>query len=345
MNFLRDVFAQPAVAGWLAFIGNEQALRIKEDGVVSSTNKAWQDGERADYAVEFQRIGYRAVIGGIAAGDSVIVSAGLSAIEWGYQPAVMGETLDWNHNRDYDQILAHAAHPRTMFGAASVESVMTILGEDTLSGDLWDRATALVPSISASAAAYIASGDAETFRTVCSNSSQVVFQASWMQGTYRLTGDVAFKTEAKATFRAVMDMQRDDGAPGEKVYEDGTRGADTSYCLQTLREALAYEEMLPNGTSTWRAAVRDYITGVADWLLSRIRPDGSIDTTGNTRTGADGPPLEGDFAKGWNYDQTAITLAQYAVTFGRWDELAPVITAVQYRGQEYDHIGDIASPK
>ena len=53
-----------------------------------------------------------------------------------------------------------------------------------------------------------------------------------------------------------------------------------------------------------------------------MQPDGSIDTTGNTRTGEDGPPLEGDFAKGWNLDRNAITLAQYAVAFDRWDELS-----------------------
>ena len=48
-----------------------------------------------------------------------------------------------------------------------------------------------------------------------------------------------------------------------------------------------------------------------------MQPNGSIDTTGDTRTGEDGPPLEGQLRQGWNLDRNAIMLAQYAVAFDR----------------------------
>lgn len=350
MNFLRDVFAQPAVAGWVAFAGSERASRIAEDGVVGSNNAAWQAGTRADYYIEAQRIGYQVVLGGLASGDLALVDRGLRAIEWGYRPDVMGPASDWSFNRDFGTILGHAAHPRTMFGAASVETVLAIMEDPRIVNGtadlLYARTYVLGDAIEQAARAYVASGDALAFRTGCANSSQLVFQATWMQGVYCLTDDATFRVEAKETIRAMMALQRPDGAFGEKIGPDGQRGFDTSYCVQTLRELVAYEEMLPgSGEGTWRTQVRDYITRGANWLLGRIGPDGSIDTTGNSRTAADGAPQPGSFAKGWEIDQTAITLAQYAVAFGRWEELAPLINAVQYRGQEYDHIGDIASPK
>ena len=351
MQYLNNLFqTSPRVAGWIAFAGSERADRIAADGVVGNNNAAWQAGTRADYYIEAQRIGYQVVLGGLAGGDLALVDRGLRAIEWGYRPDVMGPASDWSFNRDFGTILGHAAHPRTMFGAASVETVLAIVGDPSTwfgpNAAIYDRAYALRSAIEQSATAYIASGDAVVFRAGCANSSQLVFQATWMQGTYVLTGDATFRVEAKETIRAMMALQRPDGAFGEKIGPDGQRGFDTSYCVQTLRELVAYEEMLPgSGEGSWRTQVRDYITKGANWLLGRIRPDGSIDTTGNSRTAADGAPQEGSFAKGWEIDQTAITLAQYAVAFGRWEELAPVITAVQYHGQEYDHIGDIASPK
>jgi len=80
MNFLRDVFAQPAVAGWVAFAGSERASRIAEDGVVGSNNAAWQAGTRADYYIEAQRIGYQVVLGGLAGGNMALVDRGLRAM-------------------------------------------------------------------------------------------------------------------------------------------------------------------------------------------------------------------------------------------------------------------------
>lgn len=341
MQHLNNLFqTSPRVAGWVAFAGSERAGRIADDGVVGNNNAAWQAGARPDYYIEAQRIGYQVVLGGLAGGDLALVDRGLRAIEWGYRPDVLGPMNDWSANRDYATILGHAAHPRTMFGAATVKSVIAILESETLPTVLQDRAMYLVVNgIEQSVAAYIASGDAETFRTQCTNSSQISFQATWMQGAYVLTGDEVYKTEAKETIRAMMDLQLDNGAFGEQ-------GAyDTSYTVQTLRELVVYRDMLNGqGGGAWHTQVSDFITRGANWLLSRISPNGEIKTTGNSRTAADGEPLKGDFAKGWDRDQIAITLAQYASSFGRWDELQPIIDAVQYRGQEYDHIGDVAPP-
>ena len=341
MQHLNNLFqTSPRVAGWITFAGAERASRIADDGVVGNNNAAWQGGARPDYYIEAQRIGYQVVLGGLAGGDLALVDRGLRAIEWGYRPDVLSPTNDWSFNRDYNTIVGHAAHPRTMFGAASVKTVIAILKDETLPTALQDRAMSLVVNgIEQSAAAYVASGDAETFRTQCVNSSQIAFQATWLQGAFKLTGEDTFKVEAKQTVKAMMDMQLDSGAFGEKD------GYDTAYSLQTLRELVAYRDLIAgNGGGAWFATVSDFITRGANWLIGRIRPDGSIDTAGNERTSADGPPQLGDHAKGWDIDQTAITLAQYASAFDRWDELEPLIMAVQYRGQAYDHIGDVAPP-
>lgn len=341
MQHLSNLFQiSPRVAGWVSYSGSERAGRIGEDGVIGKNNQDWQAGLRPDYYIEAQRVGYQVVLGGLAGGDMALVDRGLRAIEWGYRPDVLGPANDWSQNRDFDSILAHAAHPRTMFGAASVKSIIAILESETLPTALRDRAMHLVVNgVEQSAAAYIASGDAAMFRTECTNSSQISFQATWMQGAYVLTGDETYKTEAKETIRQMMDLQLDSGAFGEQ-------GAyDTSYAVQTLRELVVYRDMLNGaGGGAWHTQVSDFITRGANWLLDRISPNGEIKTVGNSRTAADGEPLKGDFAKGWDLDQVAITLAQYASAFGRWDELEPVINAVQYRGQEYDHISDVVPP-
>jgi hypothetical protein len=341
MNYLNNVFEQPGVANWIAYAGAERAPRVGlVTGVVGKNNADWQAGARPDFYIEAQRIGYQVVLGGLASNAVAMIDLGLKAIEWGYQPSVMGATNDWSGNRDYATILAHAAHPRTMFGAASVETVLAILTAERVMPGIDDRASALTTAIRYSAAAYIESGDAAAFRVDCTNSSQLVFQATWMQGAAVLTGDIGFKAEAKATIRAMMALQLDSGAFGEKG------GYDTGYTVQTLRELVAYRDMLAGeGGGSWWTQVTTFINRGANWLISRISPDGAIDTTGNSRTAADGPPLMGDFPKGWDRDAPAIVLAQYATAFGRWDELAPLITAVQFRGQAYDHIGDIGNGK
>lgn len=341
MRYLQDVFEHAEVSSWIDYAGRERLGRIDPaTGAIGKNNLDWQSGFRTDYFIEAQRVGYQVILGGLASEDVAMVSRGFQAIEWGFQPSVLGPNNDWSANREFNDILAHAAHPRTMFGSAAVKSMYAILVDDNMPSTLKDRAMQIVDRIQASASSYIVSGDALVFREQCVNSSQLVFQATWMQGAYRLTGLEGFKTEAKDTIRTMMDMQLEDGAFGEQG------GFDTSYSVQTIRELVVYREMLSgDGLGGWKTKVSDYITAGVNWLLGRIAPDGSIDTTGNERTSADGPPQEGSFAKGWDLDQIAITLAQYAVAFGRWDELAPVITAVQYRGQEYDHIRDVASPQ
>ena len=50
MSYLGSLFAQPQVAGWLSFAGEQRKGRIAEDdGVVGKNNIAWQNGERSDY--------------------------------------------------------------------------------------------------------------------------------------------------------------------------------------------------------------------------------------------------------------------------------------------------------
>ena len=82
---------------------------------------------------------------------------------------------------------------------------------------------------------------------------------------------------SRAYVRDGIAHQMPDGANPEKS------GTDTSYHVVGLLFAMNYYTLVAN--DEMRAQLAPMITHGLDWISARIRPDGTVDQTGNTRTG------------------------------------------------------------
>jgi hypothetical protein len=283
--------------------------------------------------VEAQRIGFEVARAGLAAGNMDWVDDGLRAIEWGLQESVLGPANNFYDERDFNKIAGHAMHPRSMFLEAAAETVW-LVSEADVPSELKARAAAMMPTIERVALEFVQSGDVEDFLDRCQNSSQLAFVATGLQLAGQLTDNEILQNEAALVFERMIDMQLQDGAFGEKG------GYDTSYHVQTLEMTTMYQAALSGGTA-WYNTVADYNRAGAEWFLDRVQANGSIDTSGNKRTSADGDPIEGDFPKGLGIDGISIRLYEYAFLAGRIGEIGPIADLIQYHGQQYDHIEDI----
>ncbi len=92
-----------------------------------------------------------------------------------------------------------------------------------------------------------------------------------------LTHEDALVKRSRAYIRDGIAQQRPDGANPEKG------GTDTSYHVVGLLFAMNYYTLVAN--DDMRAQLGPAINRGLDWMSKRIRPDGTVDQSGNTRTG------------------------------------------------------------
>lgn len=324
-SFEADFLPVPKPKAWIEFIAENRVVGINSDGTVSN-NVNWPTGP---LYVEAQRLGFHIVRGGISANDTVLMDKGLSAIEWAFRDEVLGPQFNWPSQREFDEIIGHALHPRSVFLEFAARTVL-LIRQSKAPADIKARAEALVPKMVKVAQGFVSTGDAARFFKKVPNSSQLAFVAVSIALVGDLAGDHALQNEAELLMRRVIKMQREDGAFFEK------HGHDTSYQLNTLELTVTYESTLSVG-SDWRRKVRNANRRGITWFFSRVSPDGSVDTSGNTRTVACGEPILGDFPKGLDIDTIPIRLYYYAFLHGNIGPLKSTIDTIQYHGQGFAH--------
>lgn len=321
------VLSQDFVNYLISYVGQERVARIGPNGV-SRSNRAYEAGDKNLY-VETQKVGFQAIRGGIAANNVEWVDKGLTALEWGLQPSVLGDDYSFPDQRDTDRVVARALHPKSIFLHSASRAILLIRQAD-LPQDLKDRAEALVPRLRLAVREIVDSGDAQKFFKVVDQSSQLAFVAGAIHQVGLLSDDAVLVQVARDEVQSIIDRQFENGAFVEKG------GTDTAYQMNTLELMIAYNAALPPGE--WRDTVALSNQKGIEWFMSRVSTSGKIDTTGNTRTEPCGK-TKGYFPKGLDIDYIPIQLLYYAYLSGTIKKIEPVARKIQFLGVTDDHIG------
>ncbi|MDH4386281.1 MAG: hypothetical protein QE280_12660 [Caulobacter sp.] len=326
-SFDAYVLSQDSVSYLVSYVGQERVNRIGPNGVTKS-NRAYENGT-SDLYIETQKVGYQVIRAGIASNNMDWIHRGLMALEWGLQPSVLGEDGSFPDQRETDTVIGRALHPKSIFLDSAAHAVLAIRQAD-VPQEMKDRAEALVPKLYLAVNEIVDSGDAAKFFKVVGNSSQLAFVAVAIHQVGLLADDESLRTLAQQQIQSIIDKQFEDGA----FLERG--GFDTSYQMNTLELTTAYNATLPAGE--WRNRVALSNKSAADWFLSRVRPDGTVDTTGNTRQEPCGS-TPGYFPKGLDIDNIPIRLLYYGYLSGRIQKILPAANKIQFAGVTYDHFG------
>lgn len=308
------------------FEGKDAATKITESGATSGNAES-----DTRCTLENQRIAYNVVAAGVLLNDAKLLDTGLKAFEWGYSKQAPDGSFPCERKGDTKPVKYEHIHPLSFFVESSAHSVL-LIRDSNVDESFKKRAEALVPKIHLAGQAFNDSANLENFFTNGKDTNMLTTAALAIHQAGVLGNDMELQSVAKSLFERILARQTLDGTFPEK------KGFDSSYQTVSLEYLIRYASMLPEGE--WRNTVSKGIANGIEKELTVIRPDGTIDTSSNTRTSACGPAISGSTPKGKNYDITALRLYYYGHFANAYDTYAPIATKVQYVGQGFDHKGD-----
>jgi hypothetical protein len=162
------------------------------------------------------------------------------------------------------------------------------------------RIEAMLPRLRR-ACAFIAAGEAGIIEKSSKAVNRIIIAAKAFGTCGRVLRDEALVEVARRLARHALTLRDADGV----FIEHG--GRDSSYNVVSIYfgQVLALHVDLPEFETALRKATA--------WQLGRIRPDGDVDVTGNTRTGVGKEPGYDGKPKGVNYNEAIFALAYAGV--------------------------------
>lgn len=257
--------------GWLDVLcGND----LPDDQGLTGTNRAvgrWLEAGP-------QRGSCRGVIAAVVAGD-----LGRADRAW------RGIDLAFSKQRE-DGGFEASVRPNgssAQSGAAAVETAYFLLQEvgrmilvirqSPQAAHFEPRITALLPRLRR-ACAFVAAGEAGILAKSSKAVNRIIIAAKALGTCGRVLGDQALVEASRRLARHALGLRDADGV----FIEHG--GRDSSYNVVSIYfgQVLALHVDLPEFEAALSRAM--------DWQLGRIRPDGEVDVSGNTRTGVGKEP-------------------------------------------------------
>ncbi len=244
-----------------------------------------------------QRGSCRGAIAGIVAGDLARADQGWKGIELAFskQRADGGFEASVRPNGSSAQSGA-AAVETAYFFLQEVGRMLLVLRQSPHAARWDDRVASLLPRLRR-ACAFIASGEAGIIEKSSKAVNRIIIAAKAFGTCGRVLGDDALVEAARRLVRHALTLRDADGV----FIEHG--GRDSSYNVVSLLfgQVLALHVDLPEFEAALRKATA--------WQLGRIQPDGTVDVTGNTRTGVGKEPGFDGKPKGVNYNEVIFALA------------------------------------
>jgi hypothetical protein len=288
--------------------------QVAPDGACG-VNVAWDRTHRGKWFIEEQHRCFDAVAAGVAHNDVETIERGLRVIEWGFRQQQSDGSFDCPDNY----------HSTSFFLEAAAHSVL-FLQASPYADRYKDRLDALKPAIALTAhwmtlPSVAVKGDRfnEPFAHRCFLVAAAI-------------GEAGVVVQDPALIKhSVQYIQRGIARQDPSGYNPEKNGYDTSYHAIGLRLALTYYELVAD--SQTRGPLLKMIEKGVNWLRSRIRPDSSIDSTGNTRTG-DHPELgRVGTPKTLNYLDVFIVFAYYGQVIGdrSWEQFADKVAEAGWR--------------
>ncbi len=243
------------------------ADQFAADGAYGPLNQAWDSTHQGRWLIEEQRYASDAIIAGLITHRQDLIDNGRRIFDWGFrmeQPDGGFDCPDHFHSASF--FIEAAAHSALLLQAS----------------DMAAQNQAWVDSISPKlnlAAHWMIDPRNETPGRAhdAPYTHRFYLDAAAIGEAGVLTQDDALVKRSRAYIRDGIAHQRPDGANPEKG------GTDTSYHVVGLLFAMNYYTLVAN--DDMRAQLDPMIKRGLDCLSKRIRPDGTIDQSGNTRTG------------------------------------------------------------
>ena len=243
------------------------ADQFAPDGAYGPLNQAWDSTHQGRWLIEEQRYASDAIIAGLITHRQDLIDNGRRIFDWGFrmeQPDGGFDCPDHFHSASF--FIEAAAHSALLLKASDMAS-QNLAWVDSVAPKLnraahWMTVPRNEPPGRAHDAPY---------------THRFYLDAAAIGEAGVLTHDDALVKRSRAYVRDGIAQQRQDGANPEKG------GTDTSYHVVGLLFAMNYYTLVAN--DDMRAQLEPMIHRGLDWLSKRIRPDGTVDQSGNTRTG------------------------------------------------------------
>jgi hypothetical protein len=240
---------------------------FSDSGAYGTVNRAWDKSHSGQWFIEEQRYGFDAVGAGLAWGRKDIIERGLKIFDWGFA----------QQQADGSFHCPDAFHSTSFFIEATARTAL-LLQASPYAKDFAPWVALVKPKLLA-AAQWMTRPDVEVKGRKSNNpyTHRRYLVAAAFGFTGVLTNDAAMIDKSKEYAREGISLQDPAGFNPEK------KGYDSSYHGVGLSFAIRYYTIVAD--AEMRHELEPMINKGLAWLGTRIKPDGSVDSTGNTRTG------------------------------------------------------------
>jgi hypothetical protein len=262
------------------------ATHVSPSGAQGGINIQWDQSHQGPWYIEEQRFGENAVCAGIAQQDNTAIERGLKVLHWGFE----------QQGPDGSFQCRDAFHSTSFFVEASAHACL-LLSASAFAEHYAEEIAWMRPRI-LKAALWMAQPEVEsrgrTHNGPYTHRSYLVAAAFGEAGV--LCGNRFLIDKSMDYIRAGISRQNPSGFNPEKG------GYDCSYHAVGLVFAERYYDIVAEGEL--KQALYGMLERANSWLESRVRPDGTIDATGNTRTGLAQEKSRAGKTKKVSYGQT-----------------------------------------
>ncbi|WP_375382945.1 hypothetical protein [uncultured Sphingomonas sp.] len=270
---------RPGIAGDLAFEGSpflrhtayktpdKTADQVAASGAYGPLNIGWERRQKDRWLIEEQRYAIDAVIAGISYHRQDLIDRGERIFDWGFRQEKPDGSFD----------CPDRFHSMSFFVEAAAHAALLL------------RASDMAPANEAWAA-HAAPALGLAVRWMLDPRNAVPGQAHDAPYTHRFyldadaIGETGVLLHDDTMVRASRDYVRRGIARQDATgFNPEKGGSDTSYHAVGLLFAATYYTVVAD--DALRAAMRPMADRGLAWLAARVRPDGTVDQKGNTRTG------------------------------------------------------------
>ncbi len=319
LNAADAPFANSGVVGEFAFETSAFMKQVAHAGRQSpprdwrtqsgamGVNARWETNKALPWFIEDQRFGGEYVAAGLAFGNQDEVRWGLKVLDWGF--AHMDVDGMFNHHDCY--------HSASFFVESAARALLLIEASPWRAG-FADQVNALKPKLLTAARwmvrpdvhALVWSGRKPTNSKLPGCPSELPYahrrylDAAAIGEVGLLCLDRELIEKSVAFIRNGIAFQRSDGVNPEKG------GYDCHYQALGLEYACSYYQMVAD--DSLRAEMKPRLDQGFAWLVTRIKDDGSVDVSGNTRTGLGQETTRSGKSKGIDYRHFVRSLSHWA---------------------------------
>lgn len=237
-------------------------------GAVTPVNIQWDQNHVGNWYIEEQRYGSDAILGGIAQQDAAAIERGLKILRWGFEQ----QQSDGSFN------CPDAFHSTSFFVEAAAHASL-LLGASRYAEQYAGETDWLKPRVRA-AALWMMQPSVEVLgrkhNAPYTHRRYLVAAALGEAGV--LCTEPALIDRSKDYIREGISLQDPSGFNPEKG------GYDCNYQAVGLVFAERYYDLVAD--QELRRELERMLGKANTWLSNRVLPDGTLDTTGNTRVGS-----------------------------------------------------------